>query len=96
MREICRSSCLSISQTFRIGSVDGAEPLYARWRAEAHRRIPTAGELNIYDSAFAQRMTEVFEADLKASTSYDFARWKNRPLSEKIAEVVLIPIKSQL
>jgi len=52
--------------------------------------------LNIYDSAFAQRMTEVFEADLKASTSYDFSRWKNRPLSEKMAEVVLIPIKSQL
>jgi cardiolipin synthase len=52
--------------------------------------------LNIYDSAFAQRMTEVFEADLKASTSYDFSRWKNRPLSEKMAEMVLIPIKSQL
>jgi cardiolipin synthase A/B len=52
--------------------------------------------LNIYDSAFAQRMTEVFEADLKASTSYNFSRWKNRPLSEKMAEVVLIPIKSQL
>ena len=52
--------------------------------------------LNIYDSAFAQRMTQVFEADLKASTSYDFSRWKNRPLSEKMAEVVLIPIKSQL
>jgi cardiolipin synthase len=52
--------------------------------------------LNIYDSAFAQHMTEVFEADLKASTSYDFSRWKNRPLSEKMAEVVLIPIKSQL
>ena len=52
--------------------------------------------LNIYDSAFAQGMTEVFEADLKASTSYNFSRWKNRPLSEKMAEVVLIPIKSQL
>jgi cardiolipin synthase A/B len=52
--------------------------------------------LNIYDAEFAQRMTNVFENDLKASTPYDFRRWQQRPWLAKIAEVILIPIKSQL
>jgi cardiolipin synthase A/B len=41
-------------------------------------------------------MTEVFEKDLKASTPYDFQRWQQRSWLEKMAEVILIPIKSQL
>jgi len=52
--------------------------------------------LNIYDAGFAQRMTEVFEADLKASTPYDYQQWQHRPWLEKIAEIVVIPIRSQL
>jgi cardiolipin synthase len=41
-------------------------------------------------------MTNVFENDLKASTPYDLQRWQRRPWLERIAEVILIPIKSQL
>jgi cardiolipin synthase len=41
-------------------------------------------------------MTDVYEQDLKHSTAYDFARWQHRPVLEKLAEVVLIPIRSQL
>jgi cardiolipin synthase len=52
--------------------------------------------LNVYDADFAQRMTGVFEADMKASTPYDYQKWQQRPWLEKIAEVILIPIKSQL
>lgn len=52
--------------------------------------------LNIYDAKFAQHMRNVFEADLKHSTAYDFAQWQHRPLLEKFAEVVLVPIRSQL
>ena len=52
--------------------------------------------LNIYDAEFAKRMTEVFDEDLKLSIPYDLLRWKQRPWMEKVAEVVLIPIKSQL
>jgi cardiolipin synthase len=52
--------------------------------------------LNVYDAKFAQHMTEVFEEDLKSSNPYDFQRWQQRPRLEKIAEVILIPIKSQL
>jgi cardiolipin synthase A/B len=52
--------------------------------------------LNVYDSGFANRMTDVFEEDLKSSTSYDFDRWRQRPWLEKVAEVVVIPLRSQL
>jgi cardiolipin synthase A/B len=52
--------------------------------------------LNVYDAKFAQRMTDVFEEDLKSSNPYNFQQWQQRPRLEKIAEVVLIPIKSQL
>ena len=52
--------------------------------------------LNIYDAKFAQRMVEVFEKDLKDSTAYDFLKWQQRPWLEKLAEVILIPVKSQL
>jgi cardiolipin synthase len=52
--------------------------------------------LNVYDAGFAQRMSEVFEADLKASTPYDYQQWRHRPWLEKLAEIVVIPIRSQL
>jgi cardiolipin synthase A/B len=41
-------------------------------------------------------MTEVFEEDLKASTLYDYSHWQQRPWTEKMAEILLIPIRSQL
>jgi cardiolipin synthase len=52
--------------------------------------------LNVYDAAFAQQMTAVFEEDLKASTPYGYQQWQQRPWLEKIAEIVVIPIRSQL
>ena len=52
--------------------------------------------LNIYDAEFAKRMTAVFEEDLKASTPYNYQQWQRRPWLEKAAEIVLIPIRSQL
>jgi cardiolipin synthase A/B len=52
--------------------------------------------LNVYDANFAQRMTNVFEEDLKNSTPYDLPQWRRRSWFEKAAEVVIIPLKSQL
>lgn len=52
--------------------------------------------LNVYDPGFAQSMTEVFEADLKASTRYDYRQWEQRSWLSKMTEIVVIPIKSQL
>jgi cardiolipin synthase A/B len=52
--------------------------------------------LNVYDADFAQRMTNVFEDDLNDSTPYDLPQWRRRSWLEKAAEVVLIPLRSQL
>ncbi|MFO7578341.1 MAG: phospholipase D-like domain-containing protein [Pelovirga sp.] len=59
-------------------------------------RLNDEASLNIYNSDFATQMTAVFENDLLAAKSYSLARWKNRPLREKVSEKILLPIKSQL
>jgi cardiolipin synthase len=52
--------------------------------------------LNIYDAKFARQMTDVFEEDLRRSTPYALLQWQRRPFLEKLAEVILVPIRSQL
>jgi cardiolipin synthase len=52
--------------------------------------------LNVYDRAFAERMTVVFERDLLPTRRYTYETWKERPLKEKLAEKLLLPLKSQL
>jgi cardiolipin synthase A/B len=52
--------------------------------------------LNVYDKAFASRMTEVFEQDLKKSENYTYAMWKDRPWTQKVSELIVVPIRSQL
>jgi cardiolipin synthase A/B len=59
-------------------------------------RLNDEASLNIYNSDFAVRMTQVFEDDLLAAKSYSFTQWKERPLREKLSEFFLLPIKSQL
>jgi cardiolipin synthase A/B len=52
--------------------------------------------LNVYDSQFSRQMTDVFERDLKSPTLYTYAHWRSRGWLENAAEIVLIPIRSQL
>jgi cardiolipin synthase len=52
--------------------------------------------LNVYDAPFAQQMTQVFERDLASSVRYTYERWRKRSWGQKAAELVLLPIKSQL
>jgi cardiolipin synthase A/B len=59
-------------------------------------RLNDEASLNVYDRSFAQRMTEVFEADLKSARRYTYRTWKQRPLKDKFAEKFIIPLKSQL
>ena len=59
-------------------------------------RLNDEASLNVYDPAFAARMTEVFEADLKPTVRYTYQMWKRRPLKEKLVEKFILPIKSQL
>jgi cardiolipin synthase len=52
--------------------------------------------LNVYNHAFAERMTAVFEQDLNPTRRYTYDQWKKRPWKEKFKEKFLIPIRSQL
>jgi cardiolipin synthase A/B len=59
-------------------------------------RLNDEASMNIYDPAFALRMTEVFEGDLGPAKPYTWEMWRARPLREKILEAVVLPFKSQL
>ena len=59
-------------------------------------RLNDEASLNVYDRAFAQHMTAVFEADLEKSKRYTYERWDNRPFREKLIEKLIWPIRSQL
>jgi cardiolipin synthase len=59
-------------------------------------RLNDEASLNVYDRAFAEQMTAVFEADLGPTLRYTYEAWTHRPLREKLAEKILWPIKSQL
>jgi cardiolipin synthase len=59
-------------------------------------RLNDEASLNVYNRDFAARMTAVFEADLAKSSPYTVARWKDRPLREKVIEKLVWPIRSQL
>jgi cardiolipin synthase len=59
-------------------------------------RLNDEASLNVYDQAFAERMTAVFEQDLVPTTQYTYEKWKHRPWSEKLKEMFVQPIRSQL
>jgi cardiolipin synthase A/B len=52
--------------------------------------------LNVYDSAFAADMTRLFESDLTRATPYRLENWRSRPLTQKVAEEILLPLRGQL
>lgn len=59
-------------------------------------RLNDEASLNIYDRAFAERMSLVFEQDLAASSPYGLKKWQRRPWKERFMETVVLPIRSQL
>ena len=59
-------------------------------------RLNDEASLNVYDRDFARQMTAVFEQDLERAEPYTYEQWLSRPWRERIAERVLLPIKSQL
>ena len=59
-------------------------------------RLNDEANLNVYDAAFAQRQTEVFEEDLKRSRRVTYEAWLNRPLREKAHEKLTGWLRSQL
>lgn len=59
-------------------------------------RLNAEASLNVYNHAFAEHLTEVFEDDLGRSREVTFAEWKRRPLSVRLREALVVPLLSQL
>ena len=59
-------------------------------------RLNDEASLNIYDRAFADKMTAIFNEDLKHTKRYTYETWQQRPLKDKLIERFVLPIKSQL
>ncbi|MBI5070577.1 MAG: cardiolipin synthase B [Deltaproteobacteria bacterium] len=59
-------------------------------------RLNDEASLNVYDRAFAERMTAVFEQDLRQASAYSYQEWSGRPWTEKFLEKFVLPLKSQL
>ncbi|RYF28286.1 MAG: cardiolipin synthase B [Comamonadaceae bacterium] len=59
-------------------------------------RLNDEANLNVYDAAFAQRQTAVFEQDIKRSRRVTHEDWLNRPWKEKAMERVTGLLQSQL
>ncbi len=59
-------------------------------------RLNDEANLNVYDKAFSERQTRVFEEDLKKSRRVTYEEWRDRPLRERVAERVAALLESQL
>ncbi|MEO6366245.1 MAG: phospholipase D-like domain-containing protein [Luteimonas sp.] len=59
-------------------------------------KLNDEASLNVYDRAFAARMTDVFEKDLPQAKEYSYQMWQDRPWKEKFMEKFVMPLKSQL
>ena len=59
-------------------------------------RLNDEANLNIYDPAFAERVTAVFEQDLQRARRITLAMWQNRPWQEKLLEKASALFSKQL
>jgi cardiolipin synthase len=59
-------------------------------------RLNDEANLNVYDAAFAQRQTRVFEDDIQRSRRVTYQAWLDRPLREKAHEKLTALLRSQL
>ncbi len=59
-------------------------------------RLNDEANLNIHDARFAQRQTEIFEADRRAAREITFQEWSSRPWQEKLMERAAGLLRSQL
>jgi cardiolipin synthase len=59
-------------------------------------RLNEEANLNVYDKAFAERLEDVFEEDLKRSRRITYESWKSRPWHAKVLEKFSSFASSQL
>ena len=59
-------------------------------------RLNDEANLNVFDTAFAEKQTNIFEEDLKRARQVTYETWANRPLKEKLMERLATLLESQL
>lgn len=59
-------------------------------------RLNDEANLNVYDTAFAQQQTAIFEQDLSQARQVTYEAWAGRPLKEKLMERLALLLDSQL
>ena len=59
-------------------------------------RLNDEANLNVYDAAFAARLTAVFEKDLQKTRRITYEAWQQRPWHEKLLERTSALLSSQL
>jgi cardiolipin synthase len=63
-----------------------------------HRSFALNAEasLNVYDAALGEAMTADFERDLARSRRVTFEEWQRRPWTQRLREMLVAPLQSQL
>ena len=59
-------------------------------------RLNDEANLNVFDTAFAEKQTGIFEQDLMRARQVTYQAWADRPLKEKLMERVALLLESQL
>ena len=59
-------------------------------------RLNDEANLNVYDAAFAERQTAVFEQDLTHARRVTVQAWEERPFTEQLKERAALLLGSQL
>ena len=59
-------------------------------------RLNDEANLNVFDTAFAEKQTGIFEQDLMRARQVTYQAWADRPLNEKLMERVALLLESQL
>lgn len=59
-------------------------------------RLNDEASLNVYDELFAAKMTQTFESDLLRARRYTLEDYGKRSWTERLAEKLVVPIRSQL
>ena len=59
-------------------------------------RLNDEANLNVYDAAFAERVTAVFEQDLQRARRITYEAWQDRPWQEKLLEKASALLSTQL
>jgi cardiolipin synthase len=59
-------------------------------------RLNDEATLNVVDQAFASAQTSIFESDLARSRQVTYAQWRERPLRERLGEMLASVVDTQL